>query len=197
MPSQTSKTTYLSVIGSQGSERDPRIWAEFPQVFPNRKLPRIGTNATLECIAEGYPIPDYKWYRIVDGVRHSLQPKAILMNFNRVVLMPNLQREDAGLYECYVQNYRNSHNRTVLLQIEVEPFFTVPLEDQVIDVGSNLEWYCEATGNIGSMIVYSWYCNGTKIPFTTGRVRVDGPVLRIEQVKQSCFKQNLESNKLN
>ena len=129
--SQTSEATQLVVAGSQGSERDPRIWADFPQVFPNRKLPKLATNATIECIAEGYPIPDYRWYRIIDGKRYPLQNKAQLTNLNRVVLLPNLQREDAGLYECYVQNYRNSHNRTVLLQLEIEPLFTVPIEDQV------------------------------------------------------------------
>ena len=156
VPSQTSEATKLLVAGSQGSERDPRIWAEFPQVFPNRKLPKLGRNATIECIAEGYPIPDYRWYRIIEGVRYPLQPKAILNNLNRVVLIPNLQREDAGLYECNVQNYRNSHNRTVLLQIEIAPLFTVGLEDQVLDVGSNIEWYCEATGNVASNILYTW-----------------------------------------
>jgi hypothetical protein len=185
VPSQTSEYTYLSIVGSQGSERDPRIWAEFPQVFPNKRLPRIGSNATIECIAEGYPIPDYRWYRIIDNIRYPLQQKAILMNFNRVVLVPNLQREDAGLYECHCQNYRNSHNRTVLLQIEIEPLFTVPIEDQVLDVGSNLEWYCEATGNIGSIIQYTWYYNGTKIPYTIGRIRAEGQVLRIEGVQKS------------
>ncbi len=33
VPSQTSEITHLSVAGSQGSERDPRIWINFPQVF--------------------------------------------------------------------------------------------------------------------------------------------------------------------
>ncbi len=75
VPSQTSENTYLSIAGSQGSERDPRIWINFPQVFPNRKLPRIASNATIECIAEGYPIPDYKWYRVIEGERFPLQKK--------------------------------------------------------------------------------------------------------------------------
>lgn len=200
VPSQTSEATFLSVVGSQGSERDPRIWADFPQVFPNRKLPRINSNATIECIAEGYPIPDYRWYRIIDGRRYPLQQKAILMNLNRVVLIPRLQREDAGLYECHVQNYRNSHNRTVLLQLEIEPLFTVPVEDQVLDVGSSIDWYCEATGNIGSNILYTWYVNGTKIPHVTGRIRADGQILHMESIQKydsgmyQCAALNLQNS---
>jgi hypothetical protein len=182
VPSQTSEATFLTVAGSQGSERDPRIWIMFPQVFPNKKLPRIGSNATIECIAEGYPIPDYRWYRVIEGRRYPLQKKAILNSLNRVVLIPNLQREDIGLYECYVQNYRNSHNRTVLLQLEIEPLFTVGLQDQVLDVGSNIDWYCEATGNTGSIMSYTWYINGTKILNTTGRIRADGQILHIASV---------------
>ena len=154
----------------------------FPQVFPNKKLPRIGSNATIECIAEGYPIPDYRWYRVIEGRRYPLQKKAILNSLNRVVLIPNLQREDIGLYECYVQNYRNSHNRTVLLQLEIEPLFTVGLQDQILDVGSNIDWYCEATGNTGSIMSYTWYINGTKILNTTGRIRADGQILHIASV---------------
>jgi hypothetical protein len=146
VPSQTSEVTRLEIAGSQGSERDPRIWPEFPQVFPNRKLPRIGANVTIECIAEGYPIPTYKWYRIVDEQKLPLQPKAILINLNRVLVIPHVDREDAGFYQCYVENYRNSHSRNVYLQLEIEPMFTVPLTDQVLDVGSTVDWYCEATG---------------------------------------------------
>lgn len=200
VPSQTSEFTQLQIIGSQGRERDPRIWADFPMVFPNTKLPEIGSNATIECIAEGYPIPDYKWFRLIDGKRYPLQSKAILMNLDRVILIPNLQREDIALYECQVQNYRNSHSRAVLLQLRIEPTFTVPLEDQVLDVGSNLEWYCEATGNMGSTIQYTWYINGTRIPFTTGRIRADGQILIIDSVQRSdsgmyqCAALNLQNS---
>jgi hypothetical protein len=145
----------------------------------------LGSNATIECIAEGYPIPDYRWYRVIEGRRYPLQSKAILTNLNRVIVMPFLQREDAGLYECYVQNYRNSHNRTVLLQVEIEPLFTVPIEDQVLDVGSNLEWYCEATGNVGSTILYTWYVNGSKILSVDGRIRAIGQVLYLTGVQKT------------
>jgi hypothetical protein len=180
VPSQTSEATRLEIAGSQGSERDPRIWPEFPQVFPNRKLPRIGSNVTIECIAEGYPIPSYKWYRIIDDQKIQLQSKALLINLNRVLVLPNVQREDAGFYHCYVENYRNSHSRSVYLQLEIQPLFTVPINDQVLDVGSSTDWYCEATGNIGSVIQYNWYLNGSQIPAqNSGRLSVIGNVLRI------------------
>ncbi len=107
------------------------------------------------------------------------------MNLDRVVLLPDLQREDVGLYECYVQNYRNSHNRTVLLQLEIQPLFTVPIDDQVMDVGANLDWHCEATGNVGAEISYLWYINGTKIQSTSGRIRADKNVLRITGVQKN------------
>ena len=70
----------------------------------------------------------------------------------------------------------------------------------MIDVGSQIEWYCEATGNTGSNILYTWYVNGTKIPFVTGRVRVDGQVLRMDAVQRSdsgmyqCAALNLQNS---
>lgn len=185
VPSQTSEITKLEIAGSQGSERDPRIWPEFPQVFPNRKLPRIGSNVTIECIAEGYPIPSYRWFRIVDEQRMAVPSKAILINFNRVLLIPNVQREDAGLYQCYVENYRNSHQRTVYLQLEIQPLFTVPIEDQVLDVGASVDWYCEATGNVGSTIQYHWFINGTEIVSNNAsRIVPIGNVLKLSGVQK-------------
>jgi receptor-type tyrosine-protein phosphatase gamma len=45
--------------------------------------------------------------------------------------------------------------------------------------------YCEATGNTGSIMSYTWFINGSKILNTTGRLRADGQILRITSVQKS------------
>ncbi|CAF4575720.1 unnamed protein product, partial [Didymodactylos carnosus] len=117
---------------------------------------------SIECIAEGYPIPEYRWYRVDEfGQLLPLQPKTILLNYNREVIIPNLQRDDIGTYRCEVTNIRTVISEKVTLQLQIDPIFVVPLDDQVLDIGTTLSWYCEAYPN--DQITYSWFSNGTEI----------------------------------
>jgi hypothetical protein len=124
----------------------------------------LGENASIECIAEGYPVPAYRWLREDDfGNLSPLQSKAILINFNRELIIPNLQRDDMGLYRCEASNIRSVVFQAVSLQIQIDPVFVVPLEDRILDVGSILQLYCEAYPNELNQIRYSWFINGTEI----------------------------------
>ncbi|CAF4415356.1 unnamed protein product, partial [Rotaria magnacalcarata] len=164
LPSQTSEGTELDVRSTFGQERSPRIYPSFPQVFPTSRLPKLGENASLECIAEGYPVPVYRWYREDESNSFNpLQSKAILLNFNRELIIPNLQRDDMGSYRCEASNIRSVVHHSVTLQIQIDPVFVVPLDDQVLDIGTVLSWYCEAYPNDANQIRYSWFINGTEI----------------------------------
>ncbi|CAF1685159.1 unnamed protein product, partial [Didymodactylos carnosus] len=61
---------------------------------------------------------------------------AILLNFNRELIIPYLQRDDMGMYRCEASNTRSVVNQSVSLQIQIDPVFVVPLDDQVLDVGT-------------------------------------------------------------
>ena len=164
LPSQTSEGTELDVRSTFGQERSPRIYPNFPRVFPNTRLPRLGENATIECIAEGYPVPTYRWFREDDaGGLYGLQSKAVLLNFNRELIIPDLQRDDMGSYRCEASNTRSVVQQSVNLQVQIDPVFVVPLEDQVLDIGTVLSWYCEAYPNELNQLRYSWFINGTEI----------------------------------
>jgi len=124
----------------------------------------LGENASIECIAEGYPVPTYRWFREDDfGNLSPLQPKVILLNFNRELVIPDLQHDDMGLYRCEASNTRSVVFQAVTLQIQIDPVFVVPLEDQILDIGSILQLYCEAYPNELNQLRYSWFINGTEI----------------------------------
>jgi hypothetical protein len=164
LPSQTSEGTQLDVRSTFGQERGPRIFPNFPHVFPTTHLPRLGENTSMECIAEGYPVPSYRWFREDElGNLFPLQSKAILINFNRELIIPNLQRDDIGVYVCEASNTRSVVSESVSLQVQIDPFFVVPLEDQILDIGSILQLYCEAYPNELNQLRYSWFINGTEI----------------------------------
>ncbi|CAF3382137.1 unnamed protein product [Rotaria sp. Silwood1] len=207
LPSQTSEGTELVVRSTFGQERSPRIFPNFPHIFPTTRLPKLNENVSIECIAEGYPIPMYRWYREdASGNLYPLQSKAILNNFNRELIIPNLQRDDMGLYRCEASNTRLVVYQSVLLQIQIDPVFVIPLEDQILDVGSVLQLYCEAYSNELDQLSYSWFINATEIIFDRltfeqqQRLTITNNQLMITNVQSydngiyQCAATNIQSN---
>lgn len=80
------------------------------------------------------------------------------MNHNRVLEISNVQIDDIGDYICSAVSGREVISKSVTLSIQSLPIFTKPIKDQVMDVGSRLEFYCEAIGI--PAVQYSWYKNG-------------------------------------
>ncbi|XP_022171906.1 contactin [Myzus persicae] len=124
----------------------------FPKAFP--EAPIAGQEVRLECVAFAYPVPSYNWTR-----KGSPLPKgAYLTSYNRVLVIPEVQVEDQGEYNCHVFNDRDSKEKSVTLTIQAEPNFTIPLEDKHMDHQSDLTWTCEAFGVPD--VTYKWFKNG-------------------------------------
>lgn len=124
----------------------------FPKVFPD--APVAGDEIRLECIAFGYPVPNYNWTRM-DG---RLPKKAYMMNYNRILIIPNATVNDNGEYLCTAKNDRKSQEKSVHVSIQMRPNFTIPLRDQIKDYNSEVNWVCEAYAIPDAN--YTWYRNG-------------------------------------
>ncbi|XP_050530514.1 contactin [Daktulosphaira vitifoliae] len=124
----------------------------FPKAFP--EAPVAGQEVRLECVAFAYPVPSYNWTR-----KGSPLPRgSYLTSFNRVLIIPRVQVEDQGEYNCHVFNDRDSKEKSVLLSVQAEPNFTIPLEDKHMDNQADLTWTCEAFGVPD--VTYKWFKNG-------------------------------------
>ncbi|XP_075218988.1 contactin [Lycorma delicatula] len=127
----------------------------FPKAFP--EAPVAGKEVRLECVAFGYPVPTYNWTR-----RGAPLPRgAMTLNYNRVLLIPHVQVEDQGEYVCRVYNDRAAIENSVVLSIQAEPNFTIPLMDRHMDNGGELTWTCEAFGIPD--VNYVWFRNGKEL----------------------------------
>ncbi|RWS07231.1 contactin-like protein, partial [Dinothrombium tinctorium] len=131
----------------------------FPKVFP--KAPLAGEQVRLECVAYGYPVPTYNWTR--SGVTERLPDGAYMTSHNRVLIIPKVKVEDAGDYYCTAISGQDTISKSVTLTVQSLPVFTVPLTDQVMDMGTTLIWSCEAFGIPD--VVYSWYKNGKELTY--------------------------------
>ncbi|KAG7210747.1 hypothetical protein KM043_012244 [Ampulex compressa] len=124
----------------------------FPKAFPD--APVAGEEVRLECIAFGYPVPSYNWTR-----RGGVLPRrSYTMSYNRVLIIPRVQVDDQGEYVCRVHNDRLSIENSVMLTIQAEPNFTIPLVDKHMDNRGELTWTCEAFGIPD--VTYNWFRNG-------------------------------------
>lgn len=131
----------------------------FPKAFP--EAPIAGHEVRLECVAFGYPVPSYNWTRRGAGL-----PKgAISANYNRVLIIPKVQVEDQGEYVCRATNEKSAIEHSVVLNIQAEPNFTIPLVDKHMDNNGELTWTCEAFGIPD--VNYTWFRNGEVLDVRT------------------------------
>ncbi|KAK9889197.1 hypothetical protein WA026_004476 [Henosepilachna vigintioctopunctata] len=152
----------------------------FPKAFP--EAPIAGKEVRLECIAFGYPVPSYNWTR-----KGAPLPKgAYLTSFSRVLIIPHVHVEDQGEYICRAYNDRASIANSVILDIQAEPNFTIPLKDKHIDNRGQLVWTCEAFGIPD--VNYTWWKNGRQLVLgylpqeDRGRINIQDNVLTISPV---------------
>jgi hypothetical protein len=123
----------------------------FPKVFPD--APIAGDEIRLECIAFGYPVPAYNWTR-----KNSELPRhAYMMNYNRVLIIPNATVNDNGEYICTARNDKKAIPKTVMVNVQMKPNFTIPLRDQIKDYNTETTFICEANSIPDSN--YTWYKN--------------------------------------
>lgn len=124
----------------------------FPKVFPD--APIAGDEIRLECVAFGYPVPSYNWTR----KNGDLPKKAYTLSYQRVLIIPNATVNDNGEYICTTKNDKKSIPKSVNVNIQMRPNFTIPLKDQIKDFNSEVNFVCEANSIPDSN--YTWYKNG-------------------------------------
>ncbi|CRK87512.1 CLUMA_CG001313, isoform A [Clunio marinus] len=124
----------------------------FPKVFP--PSPIAGEEIRLECVAFGYPVPQYQWTR----KNGDLPKQSYTLSYNRVLIIPNATVNDNGDYICTAGNGENEIPKSVNLNIQMRPNFTIPLKDQIKDFNSEVNFVCEANSIPDSN--YTWYKNG-------------------------------------
>ncbi|XP_025082370.1 contactin-like isoform X2 [Pomacea canaliculata] len=174
-PSKTSLGIELIVEGDVATDFGPEIHNDFPAVFPT--VPLRGQQLRVECLAYGSLPLYYTWSRDNGPV----PDKAWYLEDNRVLILPDVQLEDAGNYTCNVQRKSStSHAKSISLVIEAAPFFMFPLRDQHVDIDSQVSIRCHAGGVPAP--TYAWQKNGQPLTSTPGDVEVSGNVVVIKRV---------------
>ncbi|XP_049816620.1 Down syndrome cell adhesion molecule-like protein Dscam2 [Schistocerca nitens] len=136
----------------------PRITVE---KHVNKQV-KVGDDVILPCVAQGFPVPTYRWFREDND---QLQPMAV---GDRVsVLAAGLMRiskirlEDQGKYLCWVNNSAGEETVQVTLTVTAPLSAHVQPQSQVVDVGKEASFMCIPGGYPITRV--SWYRNGKPI----------------------------------
>ncbi|XP_076022702.1 basement membrane-specific heparan sulfate proteoglycan core protein isoform X2 [Genypterus blacodes] len=89
-----------------------------PQIaaLPETKEVTVGSDASLPCVASGYPTPEIKWSKL----ENELPPKCI--QEANVLTVPRVGHEDSGTYVCTASNKQG----------KVEAFTTLKVHERVM-----------------------------------------------------------------
>uniref|UniRef100_A0A2K6KXT5 Contactin-5 n=1 Tax=Rhinopithecus bieti TaxID=61621 RepID=A0A2K6KXT5_RHIBE len=155
-------------------EYEPKIEVHFPFTVTAAK----GTTVKMECFALGNPVPTITWMK----VNGYIPSKARLRKSQAVLEIPNVQLDDAGIYECRAENSRGKNSFRGQLQVYTYPHWVEKLNDTQLDSGSPLRWECKATGK--PRPTYRWMKNGVPLS-SQSRVEMVNGVLMIHNVNQS------------
>ncbi|XP_019521708.1 PREDICTED: contactin-5-like [Hipposideros armiger] len=90
-------------------EYEPKIEVHFPFTVTAAK----GTTVKMECFALGNPVPTITWMK----VNGYIPGKARLRKSQAVLEIPNVQLDDAGIYECRAENSRGKNSFRGQLQV--------------------------------------------------------------------------------
>ncbi|KAH0507482.1 Contactin-5 [Microtus ochrogaster] len=115
-------------------------------------------------------------------VNSYIPSKSRLRKSQAVLEIPNLQLDDAGVYECTAENSRGKNSFRGQLQIYTYPHWIQKLNDTQLDSGSPLQWECKATGK--PRPTYRWLKNGAPL-LPQSRVDTANGILMIHSVNQS------------
>lgn len=108
-------------------------------------------------MAFGYPIPSYNWTRR----GQPLQRNAYTTNYNRVLVIQNATTNDNGEYTCTITNPKKSLEKSIFINIQMKPQFTIPLKDKVKDYNSDVTFICESFAIPD--VNYTWYKNAEQL----------------------------------
>ncbi|XP_053593559.1 cell adhesion molecule Dscam2 isoform X25 [Microplitis demolitor] len=148
-----------------------------------------GRGVTLQCPAQGYPVPLFKWYKFIDGTtrRQPVQLNERVRQVSGTLIIREARVEDSGKYLCIVNNSVGGESVETVLTVTAPLAAEIEPRVQTVDFGRPATFTCNVRGNPIKTI--SWMKDGK--PFGH-----EDPVLRIESVKKEdkgmyqCFVRN-------
>ncbi|XP_022095900.1 contactin-2-like isoform X2 [Acanthaster planci] len=113
---------------------------------------------TLSCFFFGNPAPSIQWRRKTPAGA-GLPTLYELKSSNQILVLKNIQVDDAGEYECYTEEGDGRSSGNVV--VRVPPTWVQEIADMEGNIYGDATWECEAESPDG--VNYKWYRNAEEI----------------------------------
>ncbi|XP_044596034.1 Down syndrome cell adhesion molecule-like protein Dscam2 isoform X39 [Cotesia glomerata] len=148
-----------------------------------------GRGVTLQCPAQAYPVPFFKWYKFIEGTtrRQPVQLNERVRQVSGTLIIREARVEDSGKYLCIVNNSVGGESVETVLTVTAPLSAEIEPRVQTVDFGRPATFTCNVRGNPIKTI--SWMKDGKALGH-------EDPILRIESVKKEdkgmyqCFVRN-------
>ncbi|XP_073989855.1 Down syndrome cell adhesion molecule 1 isoform X9 [Rhodnius prolixus] len=175
-------------------ESQEPVGTKGPKFSSNLKLMSFDISSvepvSLFCIAQGYPVPAFRWYKFVEGTSKK-QPVLMSDRVKQVsgtLIIREAKVEDSGKYLCVVNNSVGGESVETVLTVTAPLVAGVEPTVQTVDFGRPALLTCNYEGNPVKTV--SWLKDGKALP---GQ---NGAILKIESVRKEdkgmyqCFVRN-------
>uniref|UniRef100_A0A8C0VDU4 receptor protein-tyrosine kinase n=1 Tax=Cyanistes caeruleus TaxID=156563 RepID=A0A8C0VDU4_CYACU len=148
----------------------------------------VGNDIQLTCRASKYIYTHLAWYypSSEPAPSHAVLRKMDKYSISLTLLIPNVTREQSGLYKCRAQNQHNStdtleQHSQLLVRAKAAPFVIQNLTDMEVNISGKILLECRVSGTPEPRV--SWRKNGYPISAASG-ISMENNTLVIERVKK-------------
>ncbi|NWZ84150.1 VGFR4 factor, partial [Poecile atricapillus] len=148
----------------------------------------VGNDVQLTCRASKYIYTHLAWYypSSEPAPSHAVLRKMDKYSISLTLLIPNVTREQSGLYKCRAQNQHNStdtleQHSQLLVRAKAAPFVIQNLTDMEVNISGKILLECRVSGTPEPRV--SWRKNGYPISAASG-ISMENNTLVIERVKK-------------
>nr|CAD7573671.1 unnamed protein product [Timema californicum] len=130
-------------------------------VQPQNQVVDVGKEAVFQCIPGGHPVAKVAWYR--NGKPVVRDARFEVLSSPEKLMVRALQKEDHGMYQCFVSNEWDMAQATAELQLgDASPELLYWFTEQTIQPGPAVSLKCVATGNPPPQFI--WTLDGFPVP---------------------------------
>ncbi|RLV98495.1 hypothetical protein DV515_00010753 [Chloebia gouldiae] len=155
---------------------------------PSQVRAIVGNDVQLTCRASKYIYTHLAWYypSSEPAPSHSVVRKMDKYSISLTLLIPNVTREQSGLYKCRAQNQQNStdtleQHSQLLVRAKAAPFVIQNLTDLEVNISGKILLECKVSGTPEPQV--TWRKNGYPISAASG-ISMENNTLVIERVKK-------------